>query len=286
MKLNFKDALAALAGALPAVLFRAVFYITGGFLVILVFGVALFALRLAGGVSAGMATLAIALALLGGLLAIRLWQRLFLYRRHAALLFLFSGRPQAAAGLAGAAREAKRFFPDRSSWGALNRRLRQAQVFFIRGGSEFAAPLSVAPAGFIGDAVDLASAGVLSQAVISLAFAREGGDAAAAVREALALFYRHGRESRRLARRWLLFSLAALALLFLCLAGPNWLFFRAAGVPAGIAIVLALAIAWLLHQAFVVPLVLAGVSTALLAETRGQEPDPALCAKVGPLVTP
>ena len=45
-------------------------------------------------------------------------------------------------------------------------------------------------------------------------------------------------------------------------------------------------IAWTLHQAFIVPLALAGVSAALLAETRGQDPDPSLCEKIAPLLTP
>ena len=50
--------------------------------------------------------------------------------------------------------------------------------------------------------------------------------------------------------------------------------------------VLAAAIAWLLHRAFVVPFVLAGISATLLAETRGRTPDPDLCKKLDSLVRP
>lgn len=77
-----------------------------------------------------------------------------------------------------------------------------------------------------------------------------------------------------------------LAFLFLCLALPNWFFFRGAGVPVAVGVALAAAIAWFLHQAFIAPLALAGVSAALLAETRGREPDLALCQAIATLFLP
>mgnify|MGYP001597611994 CR=1 FL=1 len=80
-----------------------------------------------------------------------------------------------------------------------------------------------------------------------------------------------------------MFSAAGLIFIFLCLAVPNWLFFRNAGAPVWIGLVLAAAIARLLHQAFIAPFVLAGLSAALLAETRGQVPAPGLCEKMAAL---
>jgi hypothetical protein len=268
------------------VLFHAGFYVAGGFMVILLLGMTLFIFHLAGGADQTVAIMAIVLTLLGGLAAVWACQRFFLYRQKAALLFLFSGRRTAAPGLSGAVQEAGRVFPDFSSWVLLNRRLRRVLAYFYRKGGEFLAGSGATSGGLVSKALDLLAAGMIGQAIISLAFAREGDDVGRSSRESVALFFQHGDGSRRLGRRWLCFSGAGLVLLFLCLAVPNWFFFRGAGAPVGIGIALAAAIAWLLHQAFVVPLVLAGVSTALLAETRGQEPDPALCAKVGPLVTP
>ena len=90
-------------------------------------------------------------------------------------------------------------------------------------------------------------------------------------------------ETPRLARRWVLFSAAGLFFLFLCLAVPNWIFFTGAGAPVWIGMALAAAIAGLLHQAFIAPFALAGVSASLLAETRGHEPDPGLCEELGSL---
>ena len=49
---------------------------------------------------------------------------------------------------------------------------------------------------------------------------------------------------------------------------------------------LAAAIAWMLHQAFIVPFVLAGVSASLLAAVKGREPDPALMEKIRLQLTP
>ena len=121
---------------------------------------------------------------------------------------------------------------------------------------------------------------MLVQAILALAFSRGSTDPGRSVREGLALYFRHGMESRRLARQWLWFLLTGLVFLFLCLAVPNWFFFRGTGTPVWIGIVLAATIAWLLHQAFIQPLVLAGVSVALLAETRGKTPDKDLCEKL------
>jgi hypothetical protein len=102
----------------------------------------------------------------------------------------------------------------------------------------------------------------------------------------LALYWRHGDNTRRLAKRWLGFSLAGWVLLFFILALANGFIFLSAGVPVVIGITLAFVIAWVVHQAFVAPLALAGVSAALLAEAEGREPDPALCEKLAPLLTP
>jgi hypothetical protein len=126
--------------------------------------------------------------------------------------------------------------------------------------------------------------GALSQAILALAFSRGGTDAGRSAREGLVLYFRYGVESRRLARQWLWLSAAVLAFLFLCLALPNWFFFRSAGAPVEIGIVLAVAIAWLLHQAFIQPFVLAGITGALLAETRGKNSDPDFIEKLGSLV--
>jgi hypothetical protein len=119
-----------------------------------------------------------------------------------------------------------------------------------------------------------------------VAYARGGTDGGRATREGLALYLAHGMESRRLGRRWLSFSAAGLLFLFLCLAVPNWFFFRSAAAPAWIGMALAAAIAWLLHQAFIAPLALAGVCAALLAETAGREPDAGLCERLAPLPIP
>ena len=125
---------------------------------------------------------------------------------------------------------------------------------------------------------------MLSQAVLTLAFSRAGSGAGLPTREALALFLEYGEECRRQARQWSFFSFAGLVFLFLCLALPNWFFFASAGAPVWIGLVLAAAIAWLLHRAFVVPFVLAGISGTLLAETRGRTPDPDLLKKLDTLV--
>jgi hypothetical protein len=257
-------------------------FVAGGFMVILLFGVMLFTSRLAGGgsplVAAGIALLAV----LGGWTIARILQRLFLYRQRAAMLLFFSGRSGGAAGLAPSIEESKRLVPDHSRWALLNRSLRSALFDFMRGNGYSPAPPAAQRPGGWSRILDLPASGPLSQAILALAYAR-GMDDGRSVREALALYFAHGTESRRLARQWLLFSAAGQLFLFLCLAVPNWFFFRSAGAPVWIGIILAAAISRLLHQAFIAPLVLAGLSAALLAETRGCIPDPGSCEKLAAL---
>jgi len=287
MDVNFKEALAVLYRALPVVLFRAGIFVAGGFMIIILFGVALFAFRLAGGSSQTVAMTITVLAILGWWVSGRVLQRFFLYRYRAAMLFLFSGCPAAAASsLATAIQEARRLFPDHSCWMVQNRSLRRALSAFFRSNGEFPVQPAAVPRKRFAKIIDLLTVRSLSQAVLALAFFRGGTDAGRSVREGLALYFRHGTESRRLARQWLWLTAAGLAFLFLCLALPNWVFFRSAGAPAWIGIALAAAIAWLLYQAFIVPFALAGLSAALLAETSGCDPDPALCEKIVPLPTP
>jgi hypothetical protein len=279
LPLNFKEALATLSRALPAVLFRAGVFIAGGFAVILFFGIVLFAFRLAGGASPFIIFVVVLIAIMGGWACGRVLQRLFLYRQRAALLFLFSQR-SSTFGLAAAIHEAERFFPDHSSWAVLNRDLRRDLFAFYHNDRDFPNPPAATPGGPFSRAIDRLAGGMLVQAILVLAFSRGSSDPGRSVREGLALSFRHGTGSRRLARQWLWFLLTGLAFLFLCLAIPNWFFFRGTGTPVGIGIVLAAIIAWLLHQAFVQPLVLAGVSGALLAETRDKTPDADLCEKL------
>ncbi|HSQ34948.1 MAG TPA: hypothetical protein VLQ89_03045, partial [Candidatus Binatia bacterium] len=59
--------------------------------------------------------------------------------------------------------------------------------------------------------------------------------------------------------------------------------FSSAGAPVWIGFTLAAVSAWVLHQAFVVPFVLAGVSAALLGECKDKNPDRELCEKLSPL---
>jgi len=270
--LNFKEALAALARAFPAYLFYAAALVLGGLLILLEFGLALFALRLARITAPAAAPILAILILLGGWLTVLAWQRWFLFRRRAAMLALIAGMAPAQARA-----EARRFFPAYSSWTRWNRYVRQAFIGLDRENE----PATLSTPGTYGR---MAEAG-FSPAVFALAFAR-GGEPAAAFREGVALYWRHGNRSRRLMRGWLVFSLAGLALLFLLLALPNWFIFSSAGAPVAIGLVLALVIAWTLHQAFISPLALAGVSAALLAEAKGHEPDAALCDKFAPLLTP
>ncbi len=272
MELNFKEALAALARAFPAYLFHAAALVIGGLLILLEFGLALFALRLARITATAAAPILAASILLGGWLTVLAWQRLFLYRRRAVMLSLIAGTAPALARA-----EAQRFFPAYSSWARCNRRVRQA-FFGLDRENETAAPSTPGTFGRRAEAA-------FSAAVFALAFAR-GGEPAVAIREGVALYRRHGNQARRLMAGWSVFSLAGLALLFLLLALPNWFIFSSAGAPVAIGLVLALVIAWTLHQAFISPLALAGVSAALLDETKGREPDPALCEKIAPLLIP
>ena len=260
------------------VFFQAGIFVTGGFMVIIIFGMLLFAFRLAGGASPAVAIVVTGLAILGWWGLGRVLQRFFLYRQRAAMLVLFSGSSAAASQAAGC------FFPDHSRWVALNRGLRRALSVFYRGGGGFPVQPAAVSAGRFSGIVDLLAIGSLSQAILALAFSRGGMDARRSSREGLALYFRHGMESRIQARQWLWLSTAGLAFLFFCLALPNWFFFRSAGAPVWIGIVLAAAISCLLHQAFVIPFVLAGLSGTLLSETRGKTPDPELCEKLGSLV--
>lgn len=270
MGLNFKEALATLSRALPLVLLRAGIFVAGGFMVIIIFAMLLFVFRPGGGINPVFALFLLVPVILGGWASSGLLQRSFLFRHRAAMLYLFSGRKPAVPGLAGALQEAGRFFPDYSSWAALNQSLSRALTGLTTGGSP---AISSHPA-----------AEELNQAVLALAFSRGGTNAGHSTREALALFLEHGEKSRNWVRQWSYFSLAGLAFLFLCLALPNWIFFNGAGVPVWIGIVLAAAVAWLLHQAFIVPLVLAGVCGALLTETSGKIPDQSICEKLDSLI--
>ncbi len=281
MNLNFREALLALSRALPLVLFRAGVFVAAGFMVIVFFGMLLLASRLAAGAGQAVAAVMTAVAVLGWWISGRVLQRFFLYRQRAAMLSAFSGCSTAAGGMSVIVEDSKRLIPDYLRWKLLNRALRQALFDFNRGGNgEFPAATVVQGEGSIVRILDRLAAGPLGQAVMALAYARGAPGGGRSLREALALYFACGMESRRLARRWVLFSAAGLLFLFLCLALPNWFFFASAGAPLWIGVALAAAIAWLLHQAFVAPFALAGVSAALLAETKGREPDPGLCEKL------
>ncbi len=278
MNLNFKEALATLSRALPLILLRAGIYVAGGFMVIVLFAMLLIAVRLANGITPAQVTVMALLLIGGGWVTGLMLEHFFLYRYQAAMLFLFSAHPGPAPGSATALRETAIFSPGHASWAAQKDGLRRFLAVVHRDREEF--PLSAEDRG---QAVGPLSAVPLSQAIMAQAFARGSGNTARAVREGLALFLRHGTTSRAAARSWQQFSITGLAFIFLCLALPNWILFRSAGVPVWIGIALAAAIAWLLHQAFTVPLVLAGVSAALLAETRDRNPDPELCEKLAVL---
>jgi hypothetical protein len=250
--------------------------VAGGFMVIILFGMLVMASRLAGGASPAMAAAMTMLVFLGGWVSGRVLQRFIFYRHRAALLFLFSGQTPAPCSLGAAIHAATRSFPSYSPWAALNRNLRHFLAVVHRGSDTYAIQPDAGVA-------DLFAARPLSQAILTLAFRRGGSDVGRSAREGLALYLRHGLATRKLARQWLGFSLVGLAFLFLCLALPNWFFFKSAGAPVWIGVVLAAVIAWLLHQAFIIPFILAGLSAALLTETRGQTPDPGLCEKLASL---
>jgi len=283
MTVNFREALATLSRALSLVLFRAGIFIAGGFMVIIIFAMLLFIFRLGNGASPVVAVVFTLPAVVGGWILSRVLQRFFLFRNRAALLLFFSGCSLPAPGLAAASKEAGRFFPDYSGWLIVNRGLRRTLSAFYRGSKEFPVQPAVPLSKGFSRILDRLAVKPLSQAVLVLAFSRNGTDAQRAVREGLALYLGYGSKSRHLAQQWLWFSASGLAFLFLCLALPNWFIFRSAGAPVSIGLILAAAIAWLLHLAFVVPFVLAGLSSGLLAETRGKTPDPDLCEKLSPL---
>ena len=283
MDLNFKEALATLYSGLPAVLIRAGILAAGGFATIIIFAILLFARRVAGASSpaaAIIATLAVLGLATGGLVV----QRCFLFRYRAVMLILFSGRVLPASGLAGAVKESRNIFSSYSQWRALNLKLRRA-LSFSRGLPRQTMIKSLA--GWTRSCLASPADAIIAQAVMILAFSRpNGADIAISLREGLVLFSAAGAENRRRSRRWLWFSAAGLSFIFLCLALPNWFIFSSAGAPVWIGVVLAAIISGLLHQAFVVPLVLAGVSASLLLETRGKIPDPGVCEKFVPFFTP
>jgi hypothetical protein len=281
MDVNFKEALAVLYRALPMVLFRAGIFVAGGFTITIIFGMLLFVFRITGGASQAVIVAVIATVVLGLWISCLVGQRFFLYRYRAAMLLLFSGWKPPFPGLAAVSDEAGRFFPDYSGWARVNHGLRRVLSAFYRGGKEF----PILPAsGRFSRIFDLLAIGSLSQAILVLAFSCGGTDFGRVVRENLALYFQHGYESRRLARQWLIFSAVGLAFLFFCLALPNWFFFMSAGAPVSIGLLLAAASTWLLYQAFLVPIALAGLSGGLLAEIKGKTPDAALCEKINSLV--
>ena len=282
MALNYKQALATLSRGLPAVLIRAGVLAAGGFAIIIVFGMLLFAYRVAGAASPAVVIIA-TMAVLGCAVSGLAVQRFFLFRYRAAMLLLFSGRALPAAGLAAALKESRSLFSGYSRWQALNLKLRRA-LSFCRdvNGQTAKKPL----AGGIRCFLDLPADAIIGQAVLVLAFSRGGPDIALSLGEGVALVSALGADSRRLSRSWLCFSAAGLAFIFLCLALPNWFIFSSAGAPVWIGIALAAIISGLLHQAFVVPFVLAGVSGSLLVETRGKTPDERVCKRLVPFFTP
>jgi hypothetical protein len=280
LDLNFKEALVALFPGLAIVLIRAGIFAAGGFAVIIVFGMVLFAFRVAGSVVGGAIAVSALLGLaVGGLVA----QRFFLFRYRAAMLVLFSGRALPAPGPAAAIRESRNLFSNYSRWRGLNLSLRRALLISSRwNGQSTGKPHSHGTRRFL----DRLAGGIVSQAVLALAFSRGGPDIVLSAREGLALFSAYGAETRRRAQSWLWFSVAGLLFLFLCLALPNWFIFSSADAPVVIGIALAAIISGLLHQAFIVPFVLAGVCASLLVQARGKTPDPVFCEQLASFFTP
>jgi hypothetical protein len=274
LTLNFKEALATLSRALPPLLSSAAACVSAGLLILLEFGMAIFALRLVRVTASSAMLILPVFILLGGWLTILACKRFFLYRRQAVMLFLFSGKDPSSAAL-----EARRLFPSFPSWSYGNRRLRRALQALHRDNEQAASSAAAVSAGRLAQAL-------LSRSILALTFSRLDADVDSALGAGMALYWRHGDKTRRLARRWLGFSLAVWVLLFFILALANGFIFLSAGVPVVIGITLAFVIAWVVHQAFVAPLALAGVSAALLAEVGEHEPDPALCEKLAPLLTP
>jgi hypothetical protein len=282
LALNYKEALATLSCGLPAVLIRAGVLAVGGFATIIVFGMLLFAYRVAGGSIPAVVIIAI-LAVLGWAASGLAAQRFFIFRYRVAMLLLFSGRALPVSGLATALKESRSLFGSYAQWQALNLKLRRAMSFSrVVNGQIAKKPSAGGARRFLDFPADM----IIGQGVMTLAFSRSRSDITISLRDGLALVLALGAESRRLVRSWLWFSAAGLALIFLCLALPNWFIFSSAGAPVWIGIALAAVISGLLHQAFVVPFVLAGVSGSLLVETRGCEPDAALCEQLAPQFIP
>ncbi len=284
MEVNFKEALGLLNRALPMVLLRAGIIAAAGFMIIIVFGMLLFAFRPASNVNRSVAMAIAILVVLGIVAAGQVLRRFFLFRFRAAILLLFSGYAVPAPALATVMREAGRHFKNHSQWQSLNCWLRRT-LFVPFGSNDQAAKISdLSHSGKSGKFAKLLTSGTLSQAVLVLAFSRGGSDIRQSAQEGAALYLGFGMESRRLANRWLRLSAFGFLILILCLALPNWFFFSSAGAPVWVGIVLAAIIAWILHQAFIVPFVLAGVSAALLTESKDQAPDRDLCEKLNSLI--
>jgi hypothetical protein len=271
--LNLREALATASRALTGFLINAGVLVACGFLVLLEFAALLFVLRRARIGGPAVVPALSALIVLGGWLTVGACRRFILFRSQAAMLLVFAGAAPAAA-----AREARLLFPTAASWATLGRRLQRALLAMHRSRE----PVAARSPGAFGRLAEAR----FRRPVLALAFSRDRSDMARALSEGLALYWLQAIRSRRLARNWLGFSAAGLALLFVVLALANILVFSSAGAPLLLGIALAAASAWPLHQAFFAPLALAGMSAALLAETRERTPDPALCEKIAPLLTP
>lgn len=284
MAVNVKEALALLNRALPLVLLRAGIIASAGFVMIVVFGILLFAFRPAGGVSRCVATTIVILVVLGLSTGGRMVRHFFLFRIRAAMLFLFSGCVVPAPTLTAAIREAGRYFQNHSQWQSLNYWLRRVVLAPFCFNAQ-AREISSLPHFWKGGKLaKLLNSGVLGQAVLVLAFSRRGSDIRQCACEGAALYLAFGMESRRLAKRWLGLSVFGFLILVLFLGMPTWFFFSNTGAPVWIGIVLAAVIAWVLHQAFILPFTLAGVGAALLAETKDKTPDRDICDKLNSLI--
>jgi hypothetical protein len=267
--LNLRDALAGVSRAFADFLVHAGAFVGCGFVALVEFAALLVVARGAGLKGPAAVPLLAALVVLAGALTLAAWERLF-FRRKAAMLFAFAGRDAGPIG-----REARELFPDAAGWSRAARRLRQALVALRRAGET--GPIRPGIPG-------LAAETAFCRAVLTLAISRGSGDLGQRLPAALALYWRHGVETRRMAERWLRFSASAQGLLFAVLALANVLIFRQAGAPATVGVALAVAVAWPLHRAFFAPLALAGVSAALIAETRGREPDEDLSRRIASLL--
>jgi hypothetical protein len=265
LKANFRDALAALARAFPAFLPYAAFLFLGGMLVLCEFALVLICLRQVRIAYSQATVIAAAAVLSGGWLTYMIWQRFFLFRRTAAMLFHFSG-----AGPGQARASVNGIFPGYSSWMAMNRDLRRV-LRGLRRKTEHGS-------GIWGRLAER----TFSPVIYSLLFALGGGKDA--IKKALALYWSHGQRTRLMAGQWLKLSALGLVLFFLCLAVPSWFFFSSAGAPLAVGVSLAAVIAWFLQRAFFMTLAHAGLSAVLLEETKGKEPDPVLADDIGSLL--